>query len=504
MTKVLPIENIFSALQPLKLKNKKIALCHGTFDLLHMGHVQHFREAKQHCDVLVITLTADKFVLKGPNKPAMGEQLRAEMLASLEIVDYVSIVYDYSAIPAITAIQPDFYVKGKDYAVSENDQTGKILAEKSAVENLGGTLIFTDGVIFSSTQLLNENFSVFDKNLSKTIERYKHVGFPAFQEKFGLTKNSNVLFFGDTIIDEYRHVDILGKSAKEPVIATKLIRSEAFAGGVIAAANHLASLCQNITVLTATGKSKHTSDFLKEHIDPSIELIAKELEGIPTTTKTRYVDPFVRKIFEVYNIDDGPMAKDNEDYFLDKLLELTEAADVVIVNDFGHGLITNPMVDLLVQNSKFLAVNAQTNSGNRGFNLVTKYTKADFICVDEPEFRLAMQDKFTPLEELIQKHVHEKIDVQHVIVTNGRKGCYCHTKGGAVQHLPAFTNKVIDTVGAGDAFFSYAAPLVATGMPIDQVGLVGNIAGAMKVNIIGHRESVDALKLLKYLNNTLM
>ena len=78
MTKVLPIENISSALQPLKLKNKKIALCHEIFDLLHMGHVQHFREAKQHCDVLVITLTADKFVLKGPN-PAMGEQLRAEM-----------------------------------------------------------------------------------------------------------------------------------------------------------------------------------------------------------------------------------------------------------------------------------------------------------------------------------------------------------------------------------------------------------------------------------------
>ena len=161
---------------------------------------------------------------------------------------------------------------------------------------------------------------MFDKYLSTTIERYKHVGFPAFQEKLGLTKNLNVLFFGDTIIDEYRHVDILGKSAKEPVIATKLIRSEAFAGGVIAAANHLASLCQNITVLTATGTSKHTSNFLKEHIDPSIELIAKELGGIPTTTKTRYVDSFVRKIFEVYNIDDGPMAKDNEDY-LDKLLE---------------------------------------------------------------------------------------------------------------------------------------------------------------------------------------
>ena len=99
----------------LKNQKKRIVLCHGTFDLLHIGHLRYLTEAKKSGDFLIVTITADKFVLKGPGRPIFNENLRSEILANLEIIDFVSIIYDKSALPAIEAIKPNVYFKGIEY-----------------------------------------------------------------------------------------------------------------------------------------------------------------------------------------------------------------------------------------------------------------------------------------------------------------------------------------------------------------------------------------------------
>ena len=92
------------------------------------------------------------------------------------------------------------------------------------------------------------------------------------------------------------------------------------------------------------------------------------------------------------------------------------------MTDFGHGLLSNEIINEISKSKKFLAINAQTNSANRGYNLITKYKNADYICIDEPEFRLAMHDKNTSLKNfysiqkifLIQKYLLlqlERMDV---------------------------------------------------------------------------------------------
>ena len=109
------LENIAKISKKLKLKGKKIGLCHGVFDVIHAGHLSHFEEVRKKCDYLFVTVTEDKFVNKGPNRPVNNHYFRAKVLESLRQVDYVGINYSPDASDSIRQIKPNFYFKGKDY-----------------------------------------------------------------------------------------------------------------------------------------------------------------------------------------------------------------------------------------------------------------------------------------------------------------------------------------------------------------------------------------------------
>ena len=124
----------------LKSEGKKIVHCHGVFDLLHIGHIKHFEEAKSFGDILIVTITADKYVQKGPNRPAFNSQLRLEALQALESIDYVSINKWATATETIKALRPNIYCKGPDYKDHSSDLTGKITDEEAAIKFVGGKI----------------------------------------------------------------------------------------------------------------------------------------------------------------------------------------------------------------------------------------------------------------------------------------------------------------------------------------------------------------------------
>jgi len=187
-----------------------------------------------------------------------------------------------------------------------------------------------------------------------------------------------------------------------------------------------------------------------------------------------------------------------------RVAETAADYDLVIVNDFGHGLVTSGMIEAVLTNSRFLAVNAQTNAGNQGFNLITKYPRADFVCISGPEARLAVFDKYSDLATVTGEALPKKIDCSRMIVTSGIHGCYTYDQSSKdVRRIPAFTKTVVDTVGAGDAFFGVTSPLVARGGDMEQVGFIGNAVGAMKVGIVGHRASVEKVPLVKFMTTLL-
>ena len=154
--KIKSLKEISEILSTRKSQGEKVVQCHGVFDLLHIGHIKHFAEAKTHGDLLVVSITPDKYVNKGPGRPAFSTQLRLQALAALECIDFVVENEWPSAEKIIEIIKPDFYCKGPDYKDHSEDITGKIKDEQDAVNLVGGEIIYTDDVTFSSNSLLNK------------------------------------------------------------------------------------------------------------------------------------------------------------------------------------------------------------------------------------------------------------------------------------------------------------------------------------------------------------
>ena len=153
--KIQNLENLQTLSAELRAKGKKVVHCHGVFDLLHVGHIKHFKEAKTFGDILIVSITPDEFVHKGPGRPAFSTSLRLEALSALESVDYVVANKWPTAEEIIKIIQPNFYCKGPDYKNHSEDLTGKIVEEEFAVKSFGGEIKYTDDITFSSSSLLN-------------------------------------------------------------------------------------------------------------------------------------------------------------------------------------------------------------------------------------------------------------------------------------------------------------------------------------------------------------
>lgn len=155
--KILDIDKLAKIVEQEKYQGKKIVHCHGCFDLMHIGHIKYFQSAKRMGDMLVVTVTPDEFVDKGPSRPVFNENLRAEAIAALECVDYVAINRWPTAEETLRLLRPNVYVKGQEFENLE-DKTGKIQKEYQVVQEIGAEIRFTHEIVFSSTKLLNQYY----------------------------------------------------------------------------------------------------------------------------------------------------------------------------------------------------------------------------------------------------------------------------------------------------------------------------------------------------------
>jgi rfaE bifunctional protein nucleotidyltransferase chain/domain len=505
-SKILTVAEIAAHARKFRADGLVVVQAHGTFDLLHLGHVRHLEAARALGDVLVVTITADRFVNKGPGRPVFTESLRAEMLAALHFVTCVAIAEAPDAISAIEEIRPQIYAKGNDYQNPDGDVTGKITLERNTVEAHGGSIQFTDEITFSSTELINRHFNLFEPHVREHLSGLRDDGgLNAILGSIERIKDYRVVLVGDAIIDEYQYVVPMGKPPKEQIIATRYQDNEVFAGGVFAAANHVASFCKEVHIITCLGNDHSHEELIRNSLKPNVTLHALFRPNSPTTLKRRFVDPSsIRKLFEVYHMNDEPLTIDLENQLQSYIQELCPTADVVISTDFGHGLIGPKIVDNLVSSSRFLAVNTQSNSANMGYNLITRYPRADYVCIDGPEARLALSDRISSAGDVVYHLATRLKECSKLIVTQGRHGCITFERDQEVVHtIPAVARKIVDTVGAGDAFLAVTSPLVAAGTPMNLVGFIGNVVGALKVEIVGNRHSVDKAALIKGLTGLL-
>jgi len=499
--KIKTLDELADIIRTLKEEGNRIVHCHGVFDFLppHPGHIQHFEAARSQGDILIVTVTPDEYVGKGPGRPIFSQRLRAESVAALQCVDYVAINEWPTAVETIKKLKPDVYAKGRDYANREDDLTGEIYREEEAIKSIGGRIHFTDEITFSSTKLLNTSLGVYPEKAQRFLEQFRrNYSVEDIFIRLKSLKRLNVLIIGDTIIDQYYYCSTLGKSAKENIITTKYLEEETFAGGVLAAANHAAGFCGSVHLVTCLGKENSYEDFITSHLKPNIRPKFFYHDG-PTTLKRRFVETgFLSKMFEVYYMDDSELAGPLREEVFNYLRLNTDDYDLVLVPDFGHGLIGKKLAGLLCDKAKFLAVNTQVNSGNAGFNLITKYPRADYICIDEPEIRLACHDKYGPVEDLIVK-IAKKLKCNRIAVTRGHHGSISYSSEEGFFETPALSADIVDRIGAGDAYLSVTSPCVADGNPMEMVGFIGNAVGALKVRIVGNRDAVEPIPLYKFI-----
>ena len=477
-------------------EGQRIALVQGSFDGERCLDRELMRSLRACADVVIVAV-----VEQGPGgeRFALTHRERAWLAAGLAEVDLVAMVPGPTAAKTIAAVEPDLYAfssmaAGDGPTSDELDALAAIGAELFTLSRRGDTLV-----------------EWRQRAVPGTRERQRFAA--ALRERFGMEhiaaglaaiRKLRVACIGETIIDEYAYCDAIGKSGKEPMIVNRFLSCDAQAGGVLAVANHLADFCAGVEVVSALGAVDRREDFVRAGLRAEVTPTFTTKHGAPTIVKRRYIDAYSRaKMMGVYHMDTAPLGGADEDAFVAALEQTLARCDVAIVADYGHGLLTPRAVDLLARWDGFLAVNTQLNAANAGYHVLSKYPRADYACLHEGELRMDARDLHAPLPELLVRTA-DRLQAQSMMATLGSKGTAMLTRERRIVSCPALASVVVERVGAGDAVLAVSAVATAVGLPPELTSLLGNLAGAQMVAVMGNSASIRKARLVESVRHLLM
>ncbi len=499
-SKLIALDDLSDVLAQARSQGKRIIHSHGMFDRLHVGHFRHLRQAKQMGDILVVTIYPDSYAGVEKIGGSINENQRAEALALLEWVDFVAIDRETSMERTLQKILPDIFVSGReqlrDFRLTADEEGLPHL-----IENLGIKKAYTEDGPFN-VGLSQQNFVL---NFSEEIKKYIRI----FKSRYGIDEifdliermNSlNVFVIGDTILDEYCYCNTLGASSKDPTLAVQYESHELFAGGILAIANHVSNFSNKVHLVTLIGDKPEDEEFIRSKLHSNIEPYFIVKENSPTLVKRRIVEPYsLQKLLEIYIMDDSGPGVRQERELADHIKKKARDFNLVIAGDFGHGAITENIRQTLISSSPFLAVNTQANAGNKRIHTISRYSRADFVSIAEHELRLETRDLKGDVRPMIQ-YLREKLGSRAFLVTRGKKGsCIAHGPGGAYTNVPAFASSVVDRIGAGDACFSVSALAAYLNAPAEIIAFLGNVVGALSVEIVGNKSAVKQSDVKDYI-----
>ena len=502
--KIKNLENLQILSSKLRAKGKRIVHCHGVFDLLHVGHIKHFKEAKTFGDILVVSITPDEFVNKGPGRPAFSTSLRLEALSELEAVDYVVANEWPSAVEIIKIIQPNIYCKGPDYKNHSEDITGKITEEEGAVKSYGGKIMYTDDITFSSSSLLNKFGNIYSKEQELFIRNIKdNYSFKMIETKLNTLSKLKVLVIGETIIDQYVFCEALGKSGKEPVLVLRDLETQEYLGGSLAIARHLSSFCDNVSVLTFLGENNEYKSFIENNMEDNITLNFFNKSNSPTIVKRRFVDSVDRKkVLGVYSINDELLDDNAEDKFIESFDKLSKEHDLVIISDYGHGIITPRIAEYISNSDKFVSLNAQVNAANIGTHNIRKYHDVNCLIINQSELCHELRQRNGNVEEMATK-LKNMINTKFIAVTQGQNGAFLINENLPPERCSGFATQVIDKIGSGDAFLALLSVCLYSDFDEKLSLFIASLAAAQSVETIGNSMPVTKPLLLKTISHLL-
>jgi rfaE bifunctional protein kinase chain/domain/rfaE bifunctional protein nucleotidyltransferase chain/domain len=480
--KVKTLGELIAAVGP-RPRKKTVIMCHGVFDIVHPGHLRHLMYAKEKADILVASLTADSYITKADNRPFVPQELRAQNLAALEMVDYVIIDPNPTPIEHIRRLQPDYFAKGYEYFAEGIPPRTR--EEIDTLETYGGEIVFTPGdVVYSSSKLLElqpPRIAV-DKLLS--LMESEHVDFAGLRKMVHGLSGVRVHVVGDTIVDGYSECSLLGPAAKYPAFSVRLERTERFSGGAAIVARHLKRSGAEVSLSTVLG-----DDPLKDFVLNELQAAGVACQPIidrtrPTTYKERFITAG-QKLLQVDRVDNRPIS--------DKTLRLigeemrSRRADVFILSDFRHGIFNRDSIPRIVAEIPAGPLKVADSQVSNRWGNILDFEDFDLITPNEREARFALGDQDTTVRPLALK-LYRQARCRYLILKLGERGILTYQRPGhdvrdffAVDSL---VNGLLDPIGAGDALLAYASlSLVATGSIV-----VGSILGSLAAAVSCERQ----------------
>jgi rfaE bifunctional protein nucleotidyltransferase chain/domain len=480
--------------------NKIVGLCHGVFDILHYGHIEYFKFAKSKCDLLVVSVTSDRYVGKGPKRPFFNEEIRMKTLEAIDCIDFVCLSNNENSVKVISLIKPNAYFKGNEYAIGQ-DLSGNLELESREVKKHNGQIIFSEGIVFSSSRIINNTLMSLPDETKKWLKEYsKMFSNEDFVSTLDKVKKLKILVIGEAIQDEYVDCEVLGKTSKSHIVAFKEINQESHLGGTLSIVNHISQFVESVSLFSATDFKKVSDEKMSPNLNTNIVEISKLKSEI--IKKRRYLNHIDKsKLFEVYSTDFIDIGFKERETIKENIIDLLPNYDLVIVADYGHGLIDDELAQILCENSSYLCLNVQSNAGNRGLNTISKYKKANYVCINGDELFLETKKQNLNIYEAASE-ISNTMGLKYLTITNGKEGLLIFdAKEKRIFELPALTNQVKDRVGAGDALFATTSIFSYFTAAVN-IGFFGNVAGANAVSHHGNNwvlRKEDFIKQIEYL-----
>ncbi len=488
-SKIASLEEVAKLLEKYRRQSQVVVHCHGVFDLLHIGHIRYLQAARQLGDVLVVTVTADQFVNKGPHRPVFEERLRAQALAALDCVDYVCINRCPTAMEPLRQLRPDVYVKGAEF---RDHKTPELLREEAEAAALGIRVEFIDEFRSSSSYLINNCLSPFSEEADQYLLKFRqsHTAGEVL-DRLAQARDLRVLVLGEGILDEYVTCSTLGQSTKSPNVVGRYLSQERYLGGALAVANHLAGFCRDVRLIALLGQQQTEEEWIRAQLRSQVQARFLYKADAPTIVKRQYRDAyFANTLFELNYLSEAPLADAEVEQLDQWLREMVAQADLVVVADYGHTLLGERSIRTICEHAKYLAASTPANAANLGYHTISQYPRADYLCLAEHDLRLDRRNRSSDLAQLLVQ-VAQMLQAQKSAVTAGSKGCLCYGPAVGFTQVPALATRVVDRFGAAEAFLCVTSLCAALGVPLDELAFLGNVAGAEAVSVIGNSRFLE-------------
>lgn len=467
----------------LRPRARSVIVCHGTFDIVHPGHIRHLMYAKSKAEILVASLTCDAHIQKAKMRPYVPQQLRAMNLAALEVVDYVLIDDNPTPLENLRYLQPDFFAKGYEY--TDGGIHPRTREEIAVLETYGGEIIFTPGdIVYSSSAVIETMAPNLAADKLHVLMESEEISFADLRKTLAAFPGIQVRVLGDTIVDSYSFCAMTGGVGKTPTLSLKFENQVDYAGGAAVVAKHLRQAGADVGFSTVLGE-----DALKDFILADLQAAGIRCQPVldrtrPTTQKNVFIANGYR-LLKVDRVDNRPISEKVVMALKGDLA--ADPADVVIFCDFRHGVFHHQSLPELVPAIPPRALKVADSQVASRWGNILDFPGFDLITPTEREARFALGDQDSTVRPLALQ-LYKRAGCKYLILKMGDRGLITYRAPDAGPRsfftVDSFVDHLVDPVGAGDALLSYAS----LGLAVSGSSAVASILGSMAAAVACEQE----------------